>query len=369
MLTKVLLKERFYKMMKVVQVVLSFLLRCLEASRNPTLNGIAKIMLMASLGGLAVITGTFNIPTQWGPLTLTLGGGDAILCTSLLVISLLMIFYSEYQNKKEADDSQLIKIRHMGLIDHSIDDVQNYMPRKLKRIKAQPFDIEFDNSHKTTKIDELQQQLDQISRLPQTIKDSGRSLNNGKKHLVYGAVAPVPMLAAAGHLISNMQNVHIADWDREAKKWHFNDQLDDGENLKFEALDKKDDSAIAVSIAISLSLPLRLHKIKEEFSGSALYHIKSESQGYDKICSKIKQERLAKSILEFINNEVMPNYSNLNQLDFFVAAQASFIFQLGTVLNQGHLPKIVFHHFNPANEVKTHPWGVVINSGTYEVVA
>jgi len=356
-------------MMKVLQVFLSFILRCLEASRKPTMNGIAKIILVASLGGLAVISATLNIPTQWGPVSVTLGGGDAILCGTLLVVSLLMVFYSEYQDKREADDSQLIKVRHMGLIDHSIGDVQKYLPRELKRIKSQPFDIEFANSHKTTEMVELDEQLAQINRLPQTIKDSGRSLNNGKKHIVYSCVAPVPMIAAAGHLISNMQNVHVADWDREAKKWHFNDQLDDGENLIFETIYKKDVSTVAVNIAISLSLPLRLHNIEEEFSGSALYHIKSGSQGYDKACSKAKQVRLAKTILEFINNEIIPNYPNLSRLDFFVAAQASFVFQLGSVLNQGHLPKIVFHHFNPANEEKSHPWGIAINSGCYEVVA
>lgn len=356
-------------MMKALHLFLSFLRWYIEGFRNPTLNGYAKMLTIWSLSGLTALSTNIIIPTQWGIITLTLGGGATVICVTLLIVSLLMVCYSEYQDRKAADDSQLVKVRHMGLIDHSIGDVQKYLPRELKHIKPQPFDIEFANSHKTTDIAELSKQLAQINRLPQTIKDSGRSLNNGKKHIVYSCVAPVPMVAAAGHIISNMQNVHIADWDREAKKWHFNDQLDDGENLKFEDLDKKDGSAIAVSIAISLSLPLRLHKIKEEFSGSALYHIKSESQGYDKICSKTKQERLAKSILEFINNEIIPNYPNLNQLDFFVAAQASFIFQLGTVLNQGHLPKIVFHHFNPANEVKTHPWGVAINSGTYEVVA
>ena len=356
-------------MMKVVHLFFSFLRLYVEGYRNPTMNGYAKMLTIWSLSGLAALSANINVPTKWGVISFTLGGGATVICVILLTVSLLMVCYTEYQDRKSAEDSQLIKVRHMGLIDHSIGDVQKYLPRELKRIKPQPFDIEFDNSHKTTDIDDLAKQLAQIIRLPQTIKDSGRSLNNGKKHIVYSCVAPVPMIAAAGHIISNMQNVHVADWDREAKKWHFNDQLDDGENLIFETIDKKDVSTVAVNIAISLSLPLRLNKIEEEFSGSALYHINSVYQGYDKICSKAKQERLAKGILEFINNEIIPNYSNLNRLDFFIAAQASFIFQLGTVLNQGHLPMTVFHHFNPANEVKTHPWAVAINNGTYEVVA
>jgi hypothetical protein len=355
-------------MMKVAHLFFSFLRLYVEGYRNPTMNGYAKMLTVWSLSGLAALSANISIPTQWGTITLTLGGGATVICVVLLIVSICMVCYTEYQDRKSAEDSQLIKVRHMGLIDHSIGDVQKYLPRELKRIKAQPFDIEFANSHKTTEMDELGEQLAQINRLPQTIKDSGRSLNNDKKHIVYSCVAPVPMVAAAGHLISNMQNVHVADWDREAKKWHFNDQLDDGEKLLFETIHKRDVSTVAVNIAISLSLPLRLHNIEEEFSGSALYHIKSESQGYDKICSKAKQVRLAKGILEFINNEIIPNYPNLSRLDFFVAAQASFIFQLGSVLNQGHLPKIVFHHFNPANEEKSHPWGVAINSGTYEVV-
>lgn len=359
-------------MMRVVQVVLSFLRWYIEGFRNPTMNGIAKMILVWSLTSLAALSADLTFPTQWGTISLSLGEGDGLLCKSLIVISLLMIFYTEYQGKMEANDSQLIKIRHMGLIDHSIDDVYNYMPRKLKRIKPQPFDIEFDNSHKTTNIDELQQQLDQICRLPQTIKDSGRSLNNGKKHLVYGAVAPVPMLAAAGHLVSNMQNVHVADWDREAKKWHFNELLDDGEKLNFEILNKKDNQTTSVNIAISLSLKLRLNNIETEFPNSAFYQVSLDSgdHGYDKISSEAKQERLVKNILEFINNEIIPSYPKLEQLNFFVAAQASFVFRLGSVLNQGHLPKVVFYHFNPVHEVKTHPWGIAFNGKVngYEVV-
>jgi len=359
-------------MMKVAHVILNFLRWYIEGFRNPTMNGIAKMILVWSLTSLAALSADLTFPTQWGTISLTLGEGDALLCKSLIVISLLMIFYTEYQDKMEADDSQLIKIRHMGLIDHSIDDVSNYMPRKLKRIKPQPFDIEFDNSHKTTNIDELQQQLSQICRLPQTIKDSGRSLNNGKKHLVYSAVAPVPMLAAAGHLVSNMQNVHVADWDREGKRWHFNELLDDGEKLNFEILNKRDNQTTSVNIAISLSLKLRLNNILTEFPDSAFYQVSLDSgdHGYDKISSEAKQERLVKNILEFINNEIIPNYPKLEQLNFFVAAQASFVFRLGSVLNQGHLPKVVFHHFNPVHEVKTHPWGIAFNGKVngYEVV-
>jgi hypothetical protein len=356
-------------MMIALHLFFSFLRWYIEGFRNPTLNGYAKMLTIWSLSGLTALSTNIAIPTQWGVITLTLGGGATIICVTLLVVSLLMVCYTEYRDGKSADDSQLIKVRHMGLIDHSIGDVQKYLPRQLKRIKPQPFDIEFANSHKTKEIAELDEQLAQIGRLPQTIRDSGRSLNNGKKHIVYSCIAPVPMVAAAGHIISNMQNVHVADWDRESKKWHFNDQLDDGENLKFEIIDKKNDGALAVNIAISLSLPLCLHKIEEEFPDSVFYHIKSESKGYDKICSKGKQERLAKSILEFINSDIIPSYPNLSQLEFFVAAQASFVFHLGSALNQGHLPRLVFHHFNPSSEVKTHPWGVAINCGVYEVVA
>ncbi len=355
-------------MMKVAHLFFSFLRLYIEGYRNPTMNGYAKMLTVWSLSGLAALGANISIPTQWGTITLTLGGGATVICVVLLIISVCMVCYTEYQDRKSAEDSQLIKVRHMGLIDHSIGDVQKYLSRELKRIKAQPFDIEFANSHKTTDMDELGEQLAQINRLPQTIKDSGRSLNNGKKHIVYSCVAPVPMVAAAGHLISNMQNVHVADWDREAKKWHFNDQLDDGENLIFETIHKKDVSTVAVNIAISLSLPLRLHNIEEEFSSSALFHIKSKVQGYDKISSKTKQERFAKEVLEFINSLVIPSYPSLERLDFFVAAQSSFIFRLGTVLNQGHLPKVVFHHFNPANEVKRHPWAVEIYNGIYDVV-
>ncbi|MFT5756660.1 MAG: hypothetical protein ACI9LM_001380 [Alteromonadaceae bacterium] len=358
--------------MKIAHLILSFLRWYVEGLRKPSINSFAKLILVWSLTSLAALSANIVIPTKWGDIPLTLGGGNVEFCIGLIVTSLLMVFYTEYQDRKEADDSQLIKIRHMGLIDHSIDDVQNYMPKKLKRIKPQPFDVEFDNSHKTINIDELHEQLNQICRIPQTIKDSGRSLSNGKKYVVYGGVAPVPMLAAAGHLVSNMQNVHVADWDRQNKKWHFNEQLDDGEKLIFENMNKRANDATSVNIAVSLSLPLRLNNIDEEFPDGALFKVTFESgyYGYDKICSGEKQERLVKNILEFINNEIIPNYPNLEKVDFFVAAQASFVFRLGSVLNQGHLPKIVFHHFNPDHEVKTHPWGIAFNGTVngYEVV-
>lgn len=360
-------------MMRAFHLLISFLRWYVEAIRNPTMNGFAKTIMIWSLSGLTAIaiTANLNIPTKWGTISLVFGGGGTTLCVSLFVVSLLMLFYSEYQDRKNADDSQLIKIRHMGLINHSIDDVQNYMPRSLKRIKPQPFDIEFGNSHKTTEIDELNKQLSQICRLPQTIKDSGHSINNGKKYIVYSGVAPVPMVAAAGHIISNMQNVHVADWNREEKKWHFNDELDDGEKLKFESVGNGDKCIDSLNIAVSFSLPIRLQNIEREFPNSRFYNIMFESgtYGYDKICSKNKQVRLAKIILEFINNDVIPDYQNLKRIDFFVAAQASFVFQLGSVLNQGHLPSVVFHHYNPKLDMKTHPWGIAFNHDLgYKVV-
>jgi len=357
--------------MRALHLFISLLLWYVEALRNPTMNGFAKTILIWSLSGLTAIaiTAHLSIPTKWGIVSLTLGGEEGILCVSLLVVSLLMLFYSEYQDRKNADESQLIKIRHMGLVNHSIDDVQNYMPRSLKRIKPQPFDIEFDNSHKTTNVDDLNQQLSQICRLPQTIKDSGRSISNGKKHIVYSGIAPAPMVAAVGHIVSNMQNVHVADWNREEKKWHFNDELDDGEKLKFERIDNNENVS-SVNIVISFSLPVSLRNIKKEFPNSSLYNITFESctYGYDKIRSKSKQTRLAKIILEFINNNAIPNHQNLKRINFFVAAQASFIFQLGSVLNQGHLPSIAFHHFNPMLDTKTHPWGITFNDNRYDIV-
>ena len=261
----------------------------------------------------------------------------------------------------------------MGLIDHAIDDIRNYLPKKLKRIRPHPFSIIHKGSHQTDSLDELKYQLDNICRLPQFIKDCGETLNNAKKNILYGGVAPVPMVATAGHIISNMQDVHIGDWDREKRKWHFNNEFDDGEELNFEEIDNKGFQTKRVALAISLSIPIRLNMIEEEFGKNALYKVTYESgkHEYDNACSSTKQARLVKNILEFINNVVIPNYSNLEQLDIFITAQASFVFRLGSVFNQAHLPKIVFHHFNPNNEAKKHPWGVILNDNTqgYKVVA
>lgn len=359
--------------MKFIQVFLSFLKSVLEASRKPSIMWFAKVMLLASLGELGAQTFSAQIPIQaWG-VTVTIGGNDSGFFVLLFVVSLVLLLYGEYREKKEADDSLLIAVRHMGLVDHGIDDIQNYLPKTLKRIRSQAFSILHVNSHQTNDMGELEAQLQNIHRLPQYIQDSGNTLNNAKKHILYGGVAPVPMVAAAGHIISNMQNVYVGDWDREKKKWHFNNEFDDGELLKFEEVDSKGYEATALTIAISLSIPIRKNVIQDEFSENALIEVTYAlgNYKYDNASSSEKQERLAKSILEFINSNIIPNYPNLEKLDILITAQASLVFRIGSVLNQGHLPKIVFHHFNPKSENKKHPWGVVLNDGKngYKVVA
>lgn len=359
--------------MKFIQVVLSFISSVLEVSRKPSIMWFAKVILLASFGELGAQIFSAQFPVdQWG-ITFTIGGGDTGIFILLFAVSMALLIYGEYREKKEADDSQLIAVRHMGLVDHGIDDIRNYLPKMIKRIRPQPFSILHTNSHQTNDIGELEAQLQNICRLPQSIKDSGNTLNNAKKHIVYGGVAPVPMVATAGHIISNMQNVHVGDWDREKKKWHFNNEFDDGESLKFEEIDSKGYEATAVTLAISLSIPIRKNVIQDEFSENALVEVTyaSGEHKYDNACSSEKQERLAKSILEFINNNIIPNYPNLEKLDILITAQASLVFRIGSVLNQGHLPKIVFHHFNPKSKSKKHPWGVVLNDSKngYKVVA
>jgi len=358
--------------MRLVNVILNFLLSVLEASRKPTVNWFAKMILLASFGELGAHIFSAQIPIdRWG-ITFTIGGGNTGIFIFLFAVSLALLAYGEYSEKKEADDSQLITVRHMGLIDHGIDDIRNYLPKKLKRIRSQPFSIIHENSHQTNDLNELNNQLENICRLPLFIKDSGETLNNAKKHILYGGVAPVPMVATAGHVISNMQDVNVGDWDREKRKWHFNSEFDDKETLNFEEINNKCFQSKRVAIVISLSIPIRLNFIENDFSDDAIYKVTYESgeHKYDNACSSKKQARLAKSILEFINNEVLPSYPNLEQFDVFVSAQASFVFRIGSVLNQGHLPRIVFYHFDPNSEGKKHPWGVVLNDNKqgYEVV-
>ena len=358
--------------MRFLQVILNFLTSVLEASRKPTINGFAKLILLASLGELSAQIFSAQIPLdEWG-VTLTIGGGDTGLFFFLFFVSLALILYAEYRERKDADDSQLITVRHMGLIDHGIDDIRNYLPKKLKRIRPHPFSIIHKNSHQVTDVDELNAQLENICRLPQFINDSGKTLNNAKKHILYGGVAPVPMVALAGHVISNMQNVHVGDWDREKGKWHFNTDFDDGEKLKFEKIRIKSFEVTRVAIAMSFSIPIRMNLIEGEFPENAVYKVsfKSEKHGYDIACSALKQMRLAKDILEFINNDIIPRYPNLDQIDMFITGQTSLVFKVGSMLNQGHLPKIVFHHFNPKSEKAKHPWGVVLNDvqNGYKVV-
>lgn len=359
-------------MKKYLHIFLNFFIKLAELKRKPSLNWAAKAILVAALATLASFNLTLEIPIKVLDTTLTLGGGDSFTFFVLLAIALAMFGYTEYRTIKEADDSILTIVRHMGLVDNEIDDLRNYLPTKLKRIRPQGFVIPYENSHKTSDKNELDKQLEHICRIPTFLNDSGHTGNNAKKHIAYGGVAPVPMLAAAGHVISNMQNVHIGDWERQEKRWHFNSQFDDAEELVFRVEGNDKEDAKCISFAVSFSIPMNLNCIQEEFPDCPLHVVTLEAgeHRYDRLCSEDKQNRLAITILEFINNNVIPNHPNLVEINMFVTAQASFVFRLGTVMNQGHLPRIVFHHFNPNSATKKHPWGIVLNDNTqgYQVV-
>jgi hypothetical protein len=357
--------------MKVINIIVSFLRWYVDGLRQPSLNAIARMILAWSLTALTAISADIKIETQWGSLSLASGNSGTIFFIFLVIVALLTLAYSEYRDRKVAEDSQLIKIRHMGLINHSIDDVENYFPTALKRIKPQPFNIEFGNSHKTKNLSELKDQLSRICRLSEAIEESGSSLNNGKKHIVYSGVAPVPMVASVGHLMSNMQSVTIADWDRSGKKWHFNSEMDDGEGVTISPCKTKTLSS-SVNLVIALSLPISIPAIENDFPNNEIVKVTfaDEIYGYDRLNSSEKQERVVKVIIEFINNNLLPANRGLKQMNIFVAAQASFVFRLGAALNQGHFPRVVFHHFDPDSTDRVHPWGVAFNGGIkgYELV-
>lgn len=359
-------------MKKYIHIFLNFFIRFAELKRKPSLNWAAKAILGAALTTLLSSSFSLEIPVPALDTTLTLGGGDLFTFFVLLVIALIMFGYTEYRDVREADDSILTIVRHMGLVDNEIDDLRSYLPKKLKRIRPQNFVMAYENSNKTLNIDELEKQLEHICRIPTFLSDTGQASNNAKKHIAYGGVAPVPMLAAAGHVISNMQNVYIGDWERQRKRWHFNSQFDDGEELVFHVDGDDNADAESVSLAVSFSIPVNIKCIHDEFSESPLHVVTLESgeHKYDRLCSEEKQDRLAITILEYINNTLIPNYSNLVEINVFVTAQASFVFRLGSVMNQGHLPRIIFHHYDRDREGAKHPWGVVLNDTklSYKVV-
>jgi hypothetical protein len=357
--------------MKISHLIINFLRWYVDGLRQPTLNAVARMILAWSLTALAAISASVSFDTGWLSVSLSSGDGSARFFMFLTVCAICMLVYSEYRDRKIASHSQLIKIRHMGLIDHNIDDVENYFPSYLKKIKPQALNIEFSNSHKTDNNEELKQQLLKVGRIPETIRESGSSLDNAKKHIVYSGVAPVPMIAAAGHTISNMQNVGVADWNRQKKKWHFSTELDDGEIISFNSKITTSQKS-SVNLLISLSLPLDKIKIESDFPGLSYYQVAwgNKEAKHDKLNSSDKQERIVAEILSFINSEILPANSSLTNLNVFVAAQSSFVFRLGAALNQGHLPKITFYHYNPDHAEKHHPWGVAFNGGVngYELI-
>ncbi len=357
--------------MKVINIIVSFLRWYVDGLRQPSLNAIARMILVWSLTALTAISLAIKIEYKWVSLSIESGNSGITFFIFLVIVALCTLAYSEYRDRKIAEDSQLIKIRHMGLVNHSIDDVENYFPTALKRIKPQPFNIEFGNSHKTKSSRELKDQLSKISRLSEAIEESGSSLNNGKKHIVYSGVAPVPMIASVGHLMSNMQSVTIADWDRSGKKWHFNSAMDDGEKVTITAY-KKEGSPSNINLVVALSLPISIPAIENDFPNNEIVKItfEDETYGYDKLNSSDKQERLVSKIIEFINNDLLSGPYRVKQINVFIAAQASFVFRFGAALNQGHFPLVVFHHFDPDSTKRLHPWGVAFNGGIqgYELV-
>jgi hypothetical protein len=355
--------------MKVSHLIINFFRWYVDGLRQPTLNAVARMILVWSLTALAAISASVTFDTVWLSVSLASGNGSTYFFMFLALCAIGMLVYSEFRDRKIASDSQLIKIRHMGLIDHSIDDVENYFPTCLKKIKPQALNIEFSNSHKTSDEEELKMQLAKISRITDTIMESGSSLNNAKKHIVYSGVAPVPMIAAAGHVISNMQNVNVADWNRQKKKWHFSTDLDDGEKISIN-LDTTTSSQSSVNLLVSFSLPIDRTRVQSDFPSLSCCQVTWENKdtSYDKLGSSEKQERIVSEILGFINNKIIPANTDLENLNVFIAAQASFVFRLGAALNQGHLPKIIFYHYNPDHPKKYHPWGVSLKSGNVSLL-
>jgi len=338
---------------------LLFLFHQVLKYRNPdTTIGFSKTLIVT---GLSLITaGTIwsvgiqfdlfvaRMATSFGPTHTNVFG------LALLIVGVLV---GLWRIKKVNERTTGLLIVHRGMEGMETMTPQSALPSSFSNGRLEIVNVDEVNQLDHGKVHRPHDALKAIADLPRQISTRTGNHASADLKLAYAGLAPVPLLVAAGYVISSRQKCLILDY-RRGSGWHCLDVLDDDEDVTISP--PLDVIGQEVAITLPFSVAIARDQLPETLQSKAYTVDLSAGARLDSMESEQKQVRIARQIYSFISN-LKSKHPSLEEIHIYMATQASFSFRFGTMITTSVHPSIKVYQYDPSSGGYT--WGVGIENG------
>ena len=338
---------------------LLFIFRQILKYKNPdsTLSFCRLLILTGAsfIGGGVLWSVTATLQLFSVPIDISVGPADAgIWGAVLLGVGVVLGIWRIVSISKLTTGLLII---HRGMEGMEITAAKAALPRSFSNGRLDVIDVKEGYQQDRGKLHRPESALRAILDLPRQVSTRLSDQASTDLKLAYAGLAPVPLLIAAGYVISSRQQCLVMDFKR-GSGWHCLDSPDDGESI--DIVPPSEEGAKNIALVFSFSAAISASQIPEGFKDKTYFINLSKGARVDSLSSEDKQLRIAGEIYSFVAN-LKAGHPALERVHIFMAAQASFSFRLGTILTASVHPSVSAYQYDPSTGGYT--WGVSIDSG------
>jgi hypothetical protein len=303
-----------------------------------------KIIGLALFGGIS-----FNYTDKNISFGLSTSNNEA-LSVLIAIIGLLMFVYQVIDESK----NKAIIIQHTGIGEITTMDIDSARPFWEKGFKANTINVECDRFYKNGKVTDPEEMLKTTESIKTSIENNTRKTSPIHLKLYYGGLVQVPFAFLAGTILNNTQSVEVYDWDRIKEKWFYLKKSKVSKikiDIQYPKIKVK--NKIAIEVAISYDIDRK--NTLEAVGNMPILKIQAEKISRDNL-SDIKSQKYIAD--EF--HKILDKYNKVDEINIFIAAQNSMVFNLGRQVSKRVHSKILVWQFENQNFIKN-PWAVSIS--------
>ena len=167
---------------------------------------------------------------------------------------------------------------------------------------------------------------------------------NPDAHLAVFPLAPIPLIAKLGELLSDKKEVHIFQRFRSPDEWKWRKQ---GQSNRFilERVNNPEGNPKKGALVLSLTTEISINRVKAICDAEKIYYIKAEQQSVDCILSL--DDLKAFWIIYQRACDLMKNEDRLDSVDVFPAVPVSAAFEIGHRYMPGVYPILnIYDEYN-----------------------
>jgi hypothetical protein len=277
-----------------------------------------------------------------------------ILAILILIGSLLLFIEAVRDLKKRA-----IIFQHLGIGNIKTFNIDKARPIWDKLFRAEAHNIDVWQYYEDGIVTNPKKALEKTTSILHAIENTSQT-NSENLKFYYGGLVQVPFAFTAGAILNNTMDVDVYDWNRVESKAYLIESGNEQVPFKITLADINEFDA-SIAIEIEITYPLNHSNTINAVGDIPTLKIHAHTPELDNASNIETQETICK---EF--HKLLDQYSNVNTIHIFIAAQNSLVFQLGRQISKRVHPTIVIWQYEKQNKVQN-PWGVKISKNGYEI--